>query len=51
MTDKQKVQLINTIITQAYEWQPKNAEQIGAFFEGVMSSIFAVLITKEYEKE
>lgn len=47
MTDKQKLQAIDSIVAQAYEWEPKSTENRGAYFEGVLSSIFAILIMEE----
>ena len=47
MTDKQKLQVINSIVSNAYEWEPGATENRGAYFEGVMSSISAVLNMNE----
>lgn len=44
MTDKQKIQAINSIVTQAYEWEPTEPAVRGPFFEGVIASIFAILL-------
>lgn len=49
MTDKQKLEAINAIVSQAYEWEP--TEQRGAYFEGVMASIAAILIIEEGDTE
>lgn len=51
MTDKQKLQAIDSIVAQAYEWEPKATENRGAYFEGVISSIFAILIIGEGEPD
>lgn len=44
MTDAQKLQVIDSIVSTAYEWEPKATENRGAYFEGVISSILAVLL-------
>ena len=44
MTDTQKLQVIDSIVTQAYEWEPQETEKRGLYFEGVLSSILAVLL-------
>ena len=47
MTDKQKLQIIDSIIAQAFEHNPKATENKGAFFEGLIYAIFAVLVMEE----
>ena len=49
MTDKQKIKLIDRIVTNAYEFEPKREEHKGAYFEGVISAICAVIIVDEME--
>jgi hypothetical protein len=51
MTDKEKLKVVNAIVSSAYEWQPDEKEIRGAFFEGVMSSICAVMMMGEGETE
>lgn len=47
MTDTQKLQVINSIVSQAYEWEPNSPELRGPYFEGVLSSILAVLVMEK----
>lgn len=49
MTDKQKLEVINAIVSQACEWEP--TEQRGTYYEGVMASIVAVLELEEGDAE
>lgn len=49
MTDKQKLEVINAIVSQAYEWEP--TEQRGTYYEGIMASIAAVLTMEEGDAE
>ena len=51
MTDKQKLQVIDSIAGRAYEWEPKATENRGAYFEGVISAICAVLEMEEGAEE
>lgn len=48
MTDAQKLRVIDSIVAQAIEYDPK-LENKGAFFEGIITAIFAVLVTEEGE--
>lgn len=48
MTDAQKLQVIDSIVAQAIEYDPKS-ENKGAFFEGLLTAIFAVLVIEEGE--
>lgn len=43
MTDEQKLHVIDAIVAQMFEYKP-TAENTGAFFEGLMLAIFAVLM-------
>ena len=51
MTDTEKLKVIDAIVSSAYEWYPKEAEYRGAYFEGVLSSICAVVMMGEGEAE
>ena len=51
MTDADKLKVIDAIVAGAYEWQPDEKEIRGAFFEGVMSSICAVIGMESGEEE
>ena len=48
MTDAQKLRVIDSIVAQASEYDPKS-ENKGAFFEGLITAIFAVLVIEEGE--
>ena len=50
MTDAEKLKVIDAIVSESYETLPLiNSKDKGAFCDGVMSSIFAVLLIKESE--
>lgn len=51
MTDAEKLKVIDSIVASAYEWQPDEKEIRGAYFEGVMSSICAVVMMEEGEEK
>jgi hypothetical protein len=51
MTDADKLKVIDAIVASAYEWEPKESECRGAYFEGVISSICAVVMLGEGEEE
>jgi hypothetical protein len=51
MTDKQKLRAIDEIVANAYEWGLDKIEHKGSFFEGVIASIFAILIMEEGAEE
>lgn len=44
MTDKQKLRVIDSIVAQVYETDFEKIENRGSFFEGLVASIFAVLV-------
>lgn len=48
MTDKEKIKVIDAIVDEAYEAVPliSNKDK-GAFYDGIISSIFAVLQIKK----
>lgn len=43
MTDAQKLQVIDSIITRAYEFEPHEPDRKGAYFEAMVAAICAVL--------
>lgn len=43
MTDSQKLKIIDSIITCAYEFKPHEPDRKGAYFEAIVSMICAVL--------
>ena len=48
MTDKEKLRVIDAIVSESYETLPLiNHKDKGAFYDGIMSSIFAVLQIKD----
>lgn len=48
MTDKEKLKVIDAIVSESYETLPlTNSKDKGAFYDGIMSSIFAVLCIKD----
>ena len=48
MTDADKLKVIDAIVLESYETLPIiNSKDKGAFYDGVMSSIFAVLVMKD----
>lgn len=48
MTDKEKLNVIDAIVSESYETLPLiNHKDKGAFYDGIMSSIFAVLQIKD----
>ena len=50
MTDADKLKVIDAIVSETYESLPLvNSKDKGAFYDGVMSSIFAILVMKESE--
>lgn len=51
MTDKQKLQVIDSIVSKAYEWEPADTEKRGSYFEGVLSAIVGVLATEEGDSD
>lgn len=52
MTDADKLKVINAIVSESYESVPLiNNKDRGAFYDGVMSSIFAVLQIEESGEE
>lgn len=46
MTDKEKLSLINNIIADAWEYRLKSGDNT-AFYEGVISSVYSVLVFGE----
>ena len=48
MTDKEKLMVINAIVLKAYDGLPLISQKDkGAFYDGIMLSIFAVLVMKD----
>lgn len=48
MTDKEKIRVIEAIVSESYETLPLiNHKDRGAFYDGIMSSIFAVICIKD----
>ena len=48
MTDTEKLKVIDAIVSESYETLPLiNHKDKGAFYDGIMSSIFAVLVMKD----
>lgn len=48
MTDKEKLKVIEAIVSESYESLPLiNNKDRGAFHDGIMSSIFAVIQIKD----
>lgn len=48
MTDAEKLRVIDAIVSESYESLPLvNHEDRGAFYNGIMSSIFAVICMKD----
>ena len=51
MTDKEKLKVIDAIVSESYETLPLISQKDkGAFYDGIMSSIFAVLCIKDESK-
>ena len=52
MTDAEKLKVIDAIVSESSETLTLiNSKDKGAFYDGVMSSIFAVLVMKESEEK
>lgn len=45
MTDAQKINVIESIINKAYEFEPTDVKIRGPYYEGVIASISGVLIS------
>lgn len=52
MTDKEKLEVIDAIVSESYETLPLiNHKDKGAFYDGIMSSIFAVLMIRDLNEQ
>ena len=52
MTDTDKLKVIDAIVSESYESISLiSHKDRGAFYDGVMSSIFAILVMKDTESE
>lgn len=48
MTDKEKIRVIEAIVSESYETLPLiSHKDKGAFYDGIMSSIFAIICIKD----
>ena len=48
MTDAEKLRVIDAIVSESYESLPLvNRKDKGAFYDGIMSSIFAVICIRD----
>ena len=51
MTDTDKLKVIDAIVSESYETLPLiNHKDKGAFYDGIMSSIFAVLVMQDTDE-
>ena len=52
MTDKEKLRVIDAIVSESYETLPLiSHKDKGAFYDGIMSSIFAVIMIRDLNEQ